>query len=145
MKKFTIFIALIFIFAGCSKPPKPVKLDSGSAVAINHNLITEENYSVPKDHFLQNNDWTYNIYLTPVDKDTLIKNDLIVKTFYLAHNADKLIILGYAPLAIKYKNYLVKNGVDTEIEIRPLDSINYKKDLVNILFFHTKKDTKEIK
>lgn len=138
MNKLIIFVSLIFLFNGCSKPPKPIKLDSGSAISINHNLIVDRKYSVPKDNFLKNNNWAYNIYLSPVDKDTLIRNNLIVKTFYLAHNADKLIILGYEPLAKKYKDYFIKNDVNANIEIRPLDSINYKKDLVNILFFHTK-------
>lgn len=138
MKNFIVFTALVLLFTGCSKPPKPVELDSGSNVAINHNLITNKVYSVPQDYFLKNNNWTYNVYLSPVDENTLIKNDLVVKTFYLAHNADKLIILGYGPLAQKYKNYFIENGVKAEIEIRPLDLISHRKDLVNVLYFHTK-------
>lgn len=136
IKLLSLCMALLVI--GCSKPPEPITLDDGSAISINQNLITKKLSNVPQDPFLKNNNWTYNIYLSPVDKDTLIKNDLVVKTFYLAHNADKIIILGFEATALKYKNYFIQNGVRANIEISPLDLLGGRKDLVNVLFFHKK-------
>lgn len=139
MKKFSFYLCLtIFVFTGCSRPPEPITLDSTISLSINQSLITKKLQEVPKDPFLMNNNWSYNLYLSPIDKDTLIQNNLVVKTFFLAHNADKIIITGFEPTAQKYRDYFVKNDVEAKIEIWPLDFIDYRKDLVNVLFFHKK-------
>lgn len=141
MKK--TFIVFILIFIGCSRPPEPITLDSSPKLTINESLITQKLQNVPNDPFLKNNNWAYSMYLSPIDNNTLIRNDLVVKTFYLAHNADKIIIAGFEPTAQKYKKYFVDNEVEANIEIQPLDMIDFRKDIVNILFFHKKNKEKK--
>ena len=137
--------AATFLFMGCSsKAPDPVKLDNGSDVTINQNLLLRRDKSVPLDPFLKANNWTYNIHAEKTTDGELFKNEQIVKLFLLAHNATKIIIVGSDNVVGEYETYLKSNGVTAPIEIQPLSSINLQKNLVNILFFH-KTETKDQK
>ena len=87
------------------------------------------------------NNWGYNIVLYK-NADDLIPNEKIVKTFYLAHNADRIIIIGDKNLAYEYRNYFFANEVKAKIEIQEMDFLN--KNKVNILFFHKKEEKENI-
>jgi cag pathogenicity island protein 12 len=138
MKKIIIFTFIMFIFVGCGRK-EPVKLDNDSAITINQELIRLKNYNVPLDSFLKNNSWTYNMYFSKIN-DELINDDEVVKAFYLAHNADEIIIIGANPVALEYQSYFLKNQVLGKIRIHEVDSINGKKNLVNVLFFGKKRE-----
>lgn len=137
--------AAALLFIGCSsKVPDPVRLDDGSDITINQNLLIRHDKSVPLDPFLKENNWTYNIHAQRSADGELFKNDQIVKLFLLAHNATNIIIVGSDEVTNEYKAYLKANGVTAPIEIQPVSSINLQKNLVNILFFH-KINTKDNK
>ena len=137
-------VASAFIATGCSKAPEAIKLDGGSAITINQSLITQKLNSVEKDPFLANNKWSYNMNFIKISNE-LLRNDEIVKAFYLAHNAEKMIIIGNEKIAREYKDYFVYNQVKADIIIHSIDSINGSKQRVNVLFFsknHLKGDKK---
>lgn len=135
MKKIKMLcLASSLAFIGCVAP-KPVELDNGANITINHSLIQKRRYGIQKDEFLKQNNWTYNIVLYK-NGDELIPNDKVIKTFYLAHNADHIIIIANKKLANEYRDYLIKNQVKARIELKEVDFINDSK--VNILFFHNK-------
>ncbi|AHE95274.1 Cag12 family protein (plasmid) [Campylobacter fetus subsp. venerealis cfvi03/293] len=135
--------AATFLFIGCSsKAPDPVRLDGGSDITINQNLLLRQDKSVPQDPFLKSNNWTYNIHAQKDTDGSLLKNEQVVKVFLLAHNASKIILVGSNQIAREYEAYFRANGVTAPIEIQPVSSINLQKNLVNILFFH-KADTKD--
>ena len=138
MKKIIIFTFIMFIFVGCGRK-EPVKLDNDSAITINQELIRSKNYNVPLDSFLKNNSWTYNMYFSKINNE-LINDDEVVKAFYLAHNADEIIIIGANPVTLEYQSYFLKNQVLGKIRIHEVDSINGKKNLVNVLFFGKKRE-----
>ncbi|AIR81562.1 Cag12 family protein (plasmid) [Campylobacter fetus subsp. venerealis 97/608] len=138
MNKQTLALAATtFLFIGCSsKAPDPIRLDSGSDVTINQNLLIRQDKSVPQDPFLKSNNWTYNIHAQKSIDGDLFKNEQVVKLFLLAHNATKIIIVGSDQVVGEYEAYLKSNGVTAPIEIQPVSSINLQKNFVNILFFH---------
>lgn len=136
-KKILMFAVAGLLLSACSKAPEPVKLDDGSATAINQGLILKKSYSVQKDPFLQSNKWSYNMYFTKIGNDYM-RNDEIVKGFYLAHNADRIIIIGNEKIAREYKSYFLENGVTANIELHPIDMIDGSKQRVNVLFFSKK-------
>lgn len=139
MRKILAFSSLVLLLVGCGVK-EPVKLDNNSAITINQGLIVERVNNIPKDPFLEYSNWSYNMYFSKLSNGMLVKDEDIVKTFYLAHNADRIIILGYEPTAFEYRNYFIKNGVTAPIEISKLDMIGNSKTTVNVLFFHEKKD-----
>ena len=130
-------IAGLVLLNGCSKPPEPVVLDGTEAVTINQELIAEHSKSVPKDPFLKQVDWTYNMYFHK-QGDRFIADDDVVKAFYLAHNADRMIIIGNSDITGQYKEYFLRNGVEADIELHPIYMVNHSKETVNVLFFHKK-------
>lgn len=135
IKRILSILATGLLLIGCStKPPKPVKLDSGSSVAINQALIILKEKGIGKDPFLINNKWAYNMFFSKTDGE-LINNSDIVKAFYLAHNAQKIIIIGNEKIAQEYKDYFLNNQVSANITIHPVDSINLSKQQVNVIFF----------
>ena len=135
MKKITmISLAVSLAFFGCAAP-KPVELDGGANITLNHSIIAKRHYGIQKDEFLRQNNWTYNIVLYK-NGDELVPDYKIVKTFYLAHNADHIIIVGSKKLTNEYRTYFLQNQVKARIELKEVDFINDKK--VNILFFHNK-------
>ena len=123
-------------FVGCSAP-KAVELDGGSQISLNQNLILKKGSVVSKDEFLSSHSWSYNIALHK-GVDELVASEQIVKTFYLAHNADYIIIIGDTITANEYKQYFRRHGVQASIRIQESDFIGANANSVNILFFHTK-------
>ncbi|MCR6580355.1 cag pathogenicity island Cag12 family protein [Campylobacter insulaenigrae] len=139
MKKILISLAIVISLSvfGCSAP-KVKKLDEGSALSINNSILEKKYNFVPKDMYLSSYNWTYQIIVEKKSKeDDFIKNDLVTKTFLLAHNASKMILIGRDDLIKDYKKYFVENQVDADIiELQPI--IPYDEDFnkVNILFFN---------
>ena len=138
MKIFKVanLVILSLLLGACSKPPKPVELEGTEAKTINQSLIEKHSQSTPQDPFLKTTDWTYNMYFSKQPNGDLIKNDDIVKAFYLAHNADEIIIIGDKSITWQYKNYFIKNGVSANIKLHPIAYVNHSKQSVNVLFFH---------
>lgn len=131
-----LFLALPFFTGGCAGIPDPVELDGGSAITINQELIRKQNKGIPLDPFLKEHNWTYNIVFEKIGNE-YIPNNQIVKSFYVAHNANKIIIIGNKDLAQDYKQYFEKNGVKN-IEIHEVLYINENANKVNVLFFGKK-------
>lgn len=131
LAKMACLMATPFFVTGCASVPDPIELDNSSVITINEELIRKQNKKIPLDPFLKENNWFYNIIFEK-NGDEYIPNNQIIKSFYVAHNAGKIIIIGNKNLAKDYKSYFEKNGVKN-IQIH---EINQKdKNKVNILFF----------
>ncbi|EFT8705559.1 cag pathogenicity island protein [Campylobacter lari] len=139
MKKTLSFLLLAsVIFIGCaSSAPKPKKLEGGSKLTLNNSLLEEKYRFVPKDSKLSNMDWIYQIELTK-NKEGLLTNEQIVKTFLLAHNAKRIILIGEKNIIQEYEEYFKKNGVEAEMILQPISIIKGDKNTINMLFFHAK-------
>lgn len=130
-------MALICIMAGCSTAPKPKQLDDNSALSINNSILEKKYSFVPKDPYLSGFNWTYHIVVEKKTiNDDFIKNDLVTKTFLLAHNSTKIILVGRKDLIEQYKQYFEKNQVLAPIELQPVQPIEQDFNKVNILFFN---------
>ena len=138
MKKISLSLAVVasLMAVGCSAP-QPKKLDNGTTLSIN-NLILERQYNfVPKDSFLSTQNWTYHIVVEKNSvEDDFIKNELVTKTFLLAHNASKIILIGRKDLIKDYKEYFIKNQVIVPIELQPINPYKEDNNKVSILFFN---------
>jgi len=146
MKKiiFSSLIAMGLVFTGCStKIPMPVNAqwDNESAISINNSLVFTKSYKVPKDSYLSNTNFTYQV-IAQKKGIYLFENEQIAKTFLVAHNANKIIIIGKKDLVTEYKNYFLKNGVSAEIVEQSLSPIDKDINFVNILFFNKVKEIK---
>ncbi|ENU2792762.1 cag pathogenicity island Cag12 family protein [Campylobacter jejuni] len=127
---------MAFVIVGCSAP-KPTELDNSSALAVNNSILEKKYNFVPKDPYLSGFNWTYHIVVEKKTiNDDFIKNDLITKTFLLAHNATRIILVGREDLIEQYKQYFKKNQVLAPIELQPVDPIEEDFNKVNILFFN---------
>lgn len=133
---FLLIIAVGFLVGCTSKAPDPVKLDDESAIkTVNQGLIESRISQVPKDPFLNDTDWTYQI-VAEKKNNNLLANKQIVKTFYVAQNSQDIIIMGENDLIKEYSNYLLENGVRARIKLQP---VNYEnQNIVNMLFFSKK-------
>lgn len=138
MTKKSLSLAIMAsILVGCGAP-KPVQLDKNSALTINNSILEKKYSFVPKDPFLNNFNWTYNIVTIKNSKDDdFIRNDMVVKTFLLAHNASKIILVGREDLIKEYKEYFLKNQVEALIELQSIEPIAEDYNAVNMLFFHS--------
>lgn len=139
--KIATFGALLLMLSGCGGRPEPVKLDGDSVITINQELITLKRKGVPLDPFLKAHNWTYNIMLRKTKEGYFFENEDVVRIFYVAHNADRIILTGNEKAAREFKAYLLQNGVVAPIEISRLDMIDGSKSIVNALFFHQEKET----
>jgi len=145
-KQFILGISALVVsailFSGCSnKIPdaeKP-KWEKNSALVINKEFILAKEFSVPKDPYLKNENWTYQI-TAEKQKDNYFKNDEIVKTFIIAHNAEEIILVGRDEVIRDYRNYFIKNQVSADIKLQPVNPISKDFNKVNILFFRGIKD-----
>lgn len=139
MKK-TLFVALcagLFIFTGCG-PKQPKSFKSGTAMAINNAILEKQYNFVPKDSNLQALNFAYELFLSPQGQ-YMLANELVVKTFLLAHNSEKIIIMGKEPLISRYKAYFISNGVEAQIETQPIDNGGSVYEThVQVLFFNKK-------
>ena len=137
-------VAMVAI-SGCSK--KPVRIEWGATSQSINNALLEERYSfVPKDKKLKESNWAYEVE-AQAKGDYLFENNQMVKVFLLAHNADKIIILGEKNLALQYRNYFKTNGVTAYVDVQPIDLARGLRDRVKIMFFSSKAmldDDKEV-
>lgn len=137
-------VAMVAI-SGCSK--KPVRIEWGATSQSINNALLEERYSfVPKDKKLKESNWAYEVE-AQAKGDYLFENNQMVKVFLLAHNADKIIILGEKNLALQYRNYFKANGVTAYVDVQPIDLARGLRDRVKIMFFSSKAtldDNKEV-
>lgn len=143
--KVAAIVAVMLVISGCSK--KPVQIQWGANSQSINNALLEERYSfVPKDKKLKESNWAYEVE-AQTKGDYLFENNQMVKVFLLAHNADKIIILGEKNLALQYRNYFKANGVTAYIDVQPVDLARGLRDRVKIMFFSSKatfNDNKEI-
>lgn len=144
MKIVAMAVAILAI-SGCSK--KPVRIEWGATSQSINNALLEERYSfVPKDKKLKESNWAYEVE-AQAKGDYLFENNQMVKVFLLAHNADKIIILGEKNLALQYRNYFKANGVTAYVDVQPIDLARGLRDRVKIMFFSSKatlNDNKEV-
>lgn len=141
MKKSLLSIVAVAMLVGCtSKAPEPVKLDDESAIkTVNQGLVEKRISEVPKDPFLKENNWTYQIVAVKKNNN-LLENKQIVKTFYVAQNAQEIILMGRADLLNEYLNYFKSNGVTAKFKLQP---VTYEdSNLVNMLFFNKIEEVK---
>lgn len=130
MKKI-VAIGFCVLFVACAPNPK---MPSGNNININ-NALLEKRYSfVPQDIYLQSHDWYYQISTSKKD-GFYLQNHEIAKTFLLAHNAQKIILIGNKRIINEYKDYFKNNGVSAKIQLQPSDSND--SNGVDIVFFHT--------
>lgn len=143
--KIVLGVAVMFAIFGCSK--KPVQIEWGAKSQSINNALLEERYNfVPKDKKLKESNWAYEVEAR-AKGDYLFENNQMVKVFLLAHNADRIIILGEKNLALQYRNYFKANGVTAYIDVQPIDLARGLKDRVKIMFFSSKavlNDTREV-
>lgn len=136
MKTMLLSALVTLLIIGCSAP-KPKRLDEGSAISINNTLLEKQYNFVPKDSFLSSQNWTYQIVVEKKSiEDDFIKNELVTKTFLLAHNATKMILIGREDLIKDYKEYFLNNQVIIPIELQPINPYEEEINRVNILFFN---------
>ncbi|WP_270985554.1 cag pathogenicity island Cag12 family protein [Campylobacter helveticus] len=132
--KLTLALASAVLLVGCGAK-NPPKLQEGKNLGIN-NALLEQRYSfVPKDEFLSNVNFVYELEAIP-SGEYLIANELMVKTFLLAHNASKIIIIGDKDKIKAYESYFLENGVKAEMYSQPLE--NSQNHFVKLLFFNKK-------
>lgn len=122
-KLFLLGVAALMLSA-CGGAKKPVSI-SGKQITINNALLEKKLSLVPKDPYLSKQNYAYEIFLKPsADGIYLVENDLVAKTFLLAHSSQKMTIIGSKHLITKYKDYFVKNGVNAEIYLQPIEVVS---------------------
>lgn len=141
MKTTALSIAAIAVLAvgisGCGTK-KPTKLElTTQSVSINNALLDSKHTFVPKDARLKTSNWAYEIE-SEIKGDYFFENNAMVKVFLLAHNADRIIILGEGRVAKQYRNYFRNNGVDAYIDVQEIDMKPEYKNRVKIMFFSSK-------
>lgn len=134
LKKFLFVVAISVFIAGCgAKEPK--ELDIGSALYPNTSVLEQKYNFIPKDPYLSSFNWTYTI-IAEKNGEYFLKNEQVMKTFLLAHNATKIIIVGRKDLIKEYEKYLRDNQVETFIELQDITPIERDFNNVNLLFFN---------
>lgn len=126
------------LFSGCSyKEPK--SFESAKQVTINNSLLESKYNFVPKDPYLRSLNFAYELYAKPSGA-WVLPNHLVVKTFLLAHNSQKIVIVsGNEMLLERYKDYFFSHGVSAEISLQKVDNAPDKLNTgVQLLFFNTK-------
>jgi len=141
------FIAISLSACGAKSPAKV----SGEQITINNALLEKHYNFVPKDPYLSTQNYAYSMVLTPNDK-YLIENDLIVKTFLLAHSSQKITLIGKKTSIRKYKDYFLENGVNAEIYLQPVEAKSTQnnflsneldtnlKDSVQVIFLNKRRE-----
>lgn len=139
-KKILLSLTAITIlsFTGCSdKIPEAEKpqWEKKTALVINKEFILNKEYKVPKDPYLKNEKWTYQI-VAEKENNNYFKNENIVKTFLIAHNSQEIILIGREDLIKDYKNYFLNNQVEANIKLQAVSPLTKDYNKVNILFFN---------
>lgn len=134
LKKYLFVVAISVFIAGCGAK-KPTQLDNGSALHPNTSVLEQRYNFIPKDPYLSSFNWTYTI-IAEKNGEYLLKNEQVMKTFLLAHNATKIIIVGRKDLIKEYEKYFKDNQVDAFIELQDITPIERDYNKVNLLFFN---------
>ena len=115
----TIILAGCILFAGCSQK-EPVKLTSGTFNASNQSILKLTNNKgyneVPKDKSFTEQRYSYIINSEKVG-NTFFDNEIIVRSFYLLHHANLIVITGKANTVKDYVRYFKENGVSAPIQV----------------------------
>lgn len=125
-------------FTACSnKIPDAEKVvwERNTALTINKEFILHKEYKVPKDPFLKNENWTYQI-IAQKQGDNFFKNTEIVKMFFIAHNSQEIVLIGREDLIKEYKKYFLDNQVTGNINLQVINPLEKDFEKVNILFFN---------
>ena len=125
-------LGITLVGCGAKNPPK---LQNNKNLGINNSLLEQKYSFVPKDEFLSNENSVYELEAIP-SGEYLIANELMVKTFLLAHNASKIIIIGDKNRIEQYKDYFLQNGVMADMYLQPLE--DSENQFVKLLFFNKK-------
>lgn len=142
LKNSILFVAIIFFIAGCGAK-KPKSLDSSSQLRPNVSVLEQRYNFVPKDAYLSSFNWTYQINAKK-EGGYLLQNEQMVKTFLLAHNASKIIIVGKKELIREYYRYFKENQVETPIVLQDIEPIDEDLNSVNIMFFNQTRPSKKV-
>lgn len=119
----------VFLSACAPKPTSP----NAKQVTIN-NALLEKHYSfVPRDPYLKSQNFVYEMFLEPKGA-YMLDNEIVVKTFLLAHNSTRIILIGSPALIQKYRHYFLQNGVSAQIELQPIDNEMYQTGIQAIFF-----------
>jgi hypothetical protein len=111
-----ILLAGCLLFTGCSQK-KPVELKSDITSVINKNILLDKHYNiVPLDKSFKKQRYSY-IINTRKRGSTFFDNDILVKSFYLLHHANLIVITGNIDIANDYMLYLMQNGVLAPIKV----------------------------
>jgi len=122
--KYTLLIGFL-LFTGCSQK-EPVELKNDKTYVINKKILLDTHYNIPPlDDSFKKQHYSY-IINTSKEGDTFFDNDILVKSFYLLHHANLIIITGNLDIANDYKLYLLENGVMAPIKINKADIFSSK-------------------
>lgn len=111
-----ILLAGCLLFTGCSQK-KAVELKSDTTSVINKNILLDKHYNmVPLDKSFKKQRYSY-IINTRKRGSTFFDNDILVKSFYLLHHANLIVITGNINTANDYMLYLKDNGVLAPIRV----------------------------
>lgn len=132
----TALIALSFTACSNKIPDvEKVQWEKNSALTINKEFILHKEYKVPKEPYLKNENWTYQI-VAKKENNNYFKNDEIVKTFLVAHNCEEIVLIGREDLIKDYKKYFLENQVTANIKLQAVSPVKSDFEKVNILFFN---------
>ena len=108
---------LLVVGCGIKKPVEPT---SDTFNPANQSILTLTNNKgfneVPKDESFTGQKYSYIINTEKVG-NTFFDNNIIVRSFYLLHHANLIVITGNANTVEEYIGYLVDNGVSAPIEV----------------------------
>lgn len=96
---------------------KPVALKSDTTSVINTKILLDKHYNnVPLDKSFEKQRYSY-IINTTKRGNTFFDNKILVKSFYLLHHANLIVITGNINTANDYMLYLMDNGVLAPIKV----------------------------
>jgi len=111
-----IVLAGYLLLTGCSQK-KPVELNDNTQHLINKKILLDKHgNNVPLDKSFQKQRYSYIINSSKIGS-TFFDNDILIKSFYLLHHANLIVITGNLHIAKSYKLYLLKNGISAPIQI----------------------------
>jgi len=129
--KYTLLVGCLLL-VGCVQK-KPVELKSDTTSFINKKILLDNHENnVPLDKSFVKQRYSY-IINTTKKGSTFFDNDILVKSFYLLHHANLIVITGKLHIANDYMQYLIENGVSTPIKV---NSANIKSNKVIIDTIH---------
>ncbi len=136
----TVLIGSILLM-GCSQKA-PVALQNHTSQDINKGILLDtHSNNVPLDKSFAKQRYSY-IINSEKKGNTFFDNDILVKSFYLLHHANLIVITGNIDIAEEYMLYLMKNGVTAPIEINDT-GINSNKVMIDTIHYSPIKEKKD--